>query len=58
VLAPVEYTAFVWAGMFGWWVFDERVSLYTLAGAALIIAGCIFAIRGTAAPAPQTEAAA
>ena len=58
VLAPVEYTAFVWAGMFGWWVFDERVSFYTLAGAALIIAGCIFAIRGTAAPAPQTEAAA
>ncbi|MET3824508.1 S-adenosylmethionine uptake transporter [Sphingomonas sp. PvP055] len=58
VLAPVEYTAFVWAGLFGWWVFDERVSLYTLAGAALIIAGCIFAIRGTAAPAPQTEAAA
>lgn len=58
VLAPVEYTAFVWAGLFGWWVFDERVSLYTLAGAALIIAGCIFAIRGPAAPAPQTEAAA
>lgn len=58
VLAPVEYTAFVWAGLFGWWVFDERVSFYTLAGAALIIAGCIFAIRGTAAPAPQTEAAA
>ncbi len=58
VLAPVEYTAFVWAGMFGWWVFDERVSAYTVAGAALIIAGCVFAIRGTAAPAPQTEAAA
>ena len=58
VLAPVEYTAFVWAGLFGWWVFDERVSVYTAIGAALIIAGCIFAIRGTAAPAPQTEAAA
>ncbi|WP_242137918.1 DMT family transporter [Sphingomonas sp. TREG-RG-20F-R18-01] len=58
VLAPVEYTAFVWAGMFGWWVFDERVSAYTVAGAALIIAGCVFAIRGTAARAPQTEAAA
>ena len=58
VLAPVEYTAFVWAGLFGWWVFGEHVSLYTVAGAALIIAGCIFAIRGTAAPAPQTEAAA
>ena len=58
VLAPVEYTAFLWSGLLGWLVFGERVSLYTVAGAALIIAGCVVAIRGTAAPAPQTEAAA
>ena len=59
VLAPVEYTAFVWAALLGWWVFGEGVSLYTVAGAALIIAVCIFAVRGsTTAPAPQTEAAA
>ena len=59
VLAPVEYTAFVWAALLGWWVFGEAVSLFTVAGAALIIAGCIVAVRGaTAAPAPQTEAAA
>lgn len=58
VLAPVEYTAFVWAAILGWLVFAETVSLYTVAGAGLIIAGCLFAIRGTAAPAPQTEAAA
>ncbi len=59
VLAPVEYTAFAWAALFGWWVFDERVSLYTVAGTAMIIAGCILAVRGSsAAPAPQTEAAA
>ena len=58
VLAPVEYTAFVWSALFGWWVFGEQVSLYTVAGAGLIIAGCLAAIRGTAAPAPQTEAAA
>ena len=59
VLAPVEYTAFVWSALLGWWVFGERVSLYTLAGAGLIIAGCILAVRGSsAAPAPQTEAAA
>ena len=59
VLAPVEYTAFVWAALLGWWVFGETVSLYTVAGAALIIAGCVVAVRGsTAAPAPQTEAAA
>jgi S-adenosylmethionine uptake transporter len=58
VLAPVEYTAFLWSGLLGWLVFGERVSPYTLAGAALIIAGCVVAIRGDAAPAPQTEAAA
>jgi len=58
VLAPVEYTAFVWSALLGWLVFGEPVSLYTVAGAGLIIAGCLAAIRGTAAPAPQTEAAA
>lgn len=58
VLAPVEYTAFVWASLFGWWVFHETVSLYTAVGAALIILGCVLAVRGHAAPAPQTEAAA
>jgi S-adenosylmethionine uptake transporter len=58
VLAPVEYTAFVWAAILGWVIFGEHVSLYTVAGAGLIIAGCLAAIRGTAAPAPQTEAAA
>lgn len=58
ILAPVEYTAFLWAAILGWLVFGEHVSLYTVAGAGLIIAGCLAAIRGTAAPAPQTEAAA
>jgi len=58
VLAPGEYTAFVWAALLGYLVFGERVSLFTVAGAVLIIAGCVVAIRGTAAPAPQTEAAA
>ncbi|GAA0338254.1 DMT family transporter [Sphingomonas oligophenolica] len=58
VLAPVEYTAFVWSALFGWLIFREPVSLYTVTGAGLIIAGCLAAIRGTAAPAPQTEAAA
>ncbi len=56
VLAPVEYTAFVWSALFGWWVFAERVSLYTVAGAALIIAGCLVAVRGRV-PMAQTEAA-
>lgn len=58
VLAPVEYTAFVWSAMLGYLVFGEHVTAWTVAGALLIITGCLFAIRGKGAPAPQTEAAA
>ncbi|OYY91246.1 MAG: EamA family transporter [Sphingomonas sp. 28-66-16] len=58
VLAPVEYTAFVWAAILGYLVFGERVSGYTVVGAVLIIAGCLVAVRGAPGPAPQTEAAA
>ncbi|WP_448659305.1 DMT family transporter [Sphingomonas sp. CJ99] len=44
-LAPVEYTAFAWAAVLGWLVFGEVVSAWTVAGAALIVAGCILAAR-------------
>jgi drug/metabolite transporter (DMT)-like permease len=57
VLVPVEYTAFVWASLLGYWVFGETVSLYTVSGAAMIIAGCLVAIRRPSAV-PPTEAAA
>jgi S-adenosylmethionine uptake transporter len=58
VLAPVEYTAFVWAALLGWLIFGEDVSMFTVAGAALIVAGCIIAVRTVTKGAPQTEAAA
>jgi S-adenosylmethionine uptake transporter len=58
VLAPVEYTAFVWSVILGYLVFGETVTVWTVGGALLIIAGCLFAIRGKIAPGPQTEAAA
>jgi drug/metabolite transporter (DMT)-like permease len=58
VLAPVEYTAFVWSAILGYAVFGEHVTLWTVVGALLIIAGCLVAVRGRAEPAPQTEAAA
>jgi S-adenosylmethionine uptake transporter len=45
ILIPVEYTAFVWAALFGWLVFSEAVTLATLAGTALIVAGCLVAAR-------------
>jgi len=57
-LAPTEYTSIVWAAMFGWLVFGEHVSLYTLGGAALIVGGCLIAARGKQAPmAHEAEAA-
>ena len=58
VLAPVEYTAFAWAALFGWMAFDERVSAYTLAGTALIVLGCFAAVRRVRTPPPQLEAGA
>lgn len=44
-LAPTEYTGFIWASLWGWAVFSESVAFYTLAGAALIIVGCLIAAR-------------
>jgi S-adenosylmethionine uptake transporter len=56
-LAATEYTAFLWAALFGWMFFDERVSPFTLAGAALIVAGCILAARRPEEASPTLEAA-
>ena len=53
-----EYSAFLWASALGWLVFQESVSLYTVAGAALIVAGCLFAARRKAAVPPEIEVAA
>jgi len=44
-LAPSEYTAFIWASLLGWLVFSETLSPFTLAGAALIICGCLAGLR-------------
>lgn len=56
-LAATEYTSFLWAMLFGWLVFGETVSLFTLAGAALIVAGCILAARRPQDASPALEAA-
>ncbi|MEZ5503283.1 MAG: DMT family transporter [Halioglobus sp.] len=45
ILIPVEYTAFVWAALLGWLVFSEALTMTTLAGTALIVAGCLVATR-------------
>jgi S-adenosylmethionine uptake transporter len=49
-LVSVEYTAFIWASLFGWLAFREPVLISTLGGAALIVAGCLWAARGSRKP--------
>jgi S-adenosylmethionine uptake transporter len=59
VLLPVEYTAFIWASLMGWWMFGEKLTLATVAGTLLIVAGCLLAARGRpgGGGAPEAEAA-
>jgi S-adenosylmethionine uptake transporter len=45
ILIPVEYTAFIWAALFGYLVFDESVTLATITGTVLIVVGCLVAAR-------------
>ncbi len=44
-LVPSEYSGFIWAAIFGWLFFREPVTWPTLAGTALIVAGCWLAAR-------------
>ena len=45
VLVPIEYSGFLWAALFGWLWFGEALNLATVAGAALIVVGCLIATR-------------
>jgi S-adenosylmethionine uptake transporter len=53
VLMPIEYTAFLWAAVMGWYFFAEPLGLATLVGAVLIVVGCWLGTRGP--PADHTE---
>ncbi len=57
ILIPVEYTAFVWAALFGWLFFSEPLTLWTVAGTALIVAGSLVAARVKPSPVNQVEMA-
>ncbi len=54
-LIPVEYSAFLWAAIVGWLAFGERLTLTTVAGALLIVAGCLVAARARPLPPPHVE---
>jgi S-adenosylmethionine uptake transporter len=52
-LAVIEFTALPWAALFGWVFFAEPVRLEVWAGAAIILAACVWAGReATAAKEP------
>lgn len=44
-LSVTEYSGFIWAAALGWLIFGEPVSPFTVAGATLIVGGCLFAAR-------------
>ena len=49
-LVPLEYSGFLWAALFGWLFFAERVTVPVLLGAGLIVGACWIA-----APKKPTE---
>ena len=57
-LAVTEYSGFLWASLMGWLVFSENVTRYTLAGAGLIVCGCLMAARGSFKAPPEIDVAA
>ncbi|GGB19730.1 hypothetical protein GCM10011380_06620 [Sphingomonas metalli] len=57
-LATSEYTSFVHAAVLGWFVFGEPLSAWTLAGAAVIVAACLYTARRRPLDRGALEAAA
>ena len=57
ILIPVEYTAFIWAALFGWWFFAEAVTISTIVGTVLIVTGSLVAARVKQHPVNHVEIA-
>ncbi len=56
VLVVTEYTGFLWLSLLGWWFFGETLTAATLVGAALIVGGCLIAVRPAGRGAEPQEA--
>lgn len=56
-LSVTEYSGFIWAAALGWLIFGEHVSPFTVAGAALIVGGCLYAARTRQIEHPTLESA-
>ena len=55
ILIPVEYTAFIWAALLGWWFFAEAVTISTIVGTVLIVTGSLVAARVKPYPVNHVE---
>ncbi|WP_299322098.1 DMT family transporter [Parasphingopyxis sp.] len=56
-LVSLEYSAFIWAAIFGWYFFGEAVTWMTVAGTVLIVAGCLLVAMRRPKKAKTVEAA-
>lgn len=54
-LSVTEYSGFLWASALGWLVFRESVSLYTVAGALMIVTGCLIGARRVRNEPPEMD---
>jgi S-adenosylmethionine uptake transporter len=55
ILIPVEYTGFIWAVLFGYYFFEEKLTIASAIGTALIIAGSLVAARAKTKITPHAE---
>lgn len=44
VIAPMQYSQIIWATVYGWFLFDEKLDLPTMLGASVIIASGIYIV--------------
>ncbi|MES2542507.1 MAG: DMT family transporter [Pseudomonadota bacterium] len=44
IVAPMQYSQIIWAVLYGWLFFDERVDFYTAIGSSVIIASGIYIV--------------
>lgn len=61
IVAPMQYSQILWASGYGWFLFDETLSVATLAGAGIIIASGMYIVwressSGNSANRPVTSA--
>ena len=56
-LVSLEYSAFIWAAIFGWYFFGEALTWMTVAGTVLIVAGCLLVAWRRPKKAEMVEAA-